>query len=152
MRKLLTREAMPLLVTYVLLAAISVAMFFLARSFPSSSMGAAAPGFFPQVISALLLVLSLAGILELARVNPEPVVFPPRVMAAMGLALGYIAAMHLFGYYPSTMVFSFLIMKLVRDGTKSTRVALDAAIITLFSYLFFEVMIDTYLPTGTVFR
>lgn len=151
MRRILTRERIPLLATYLCLAALSVVMFVLARSFPGSNMGAAAPGFFPQIISALLMVLTVIGLVDLARSSPEKVVFPPRVLTAMAMTLGYIGLMHLIGYYPSTLMFSFLIMLLARGSTSYLRVAIDSVLITLVSYLFFEVMIDAYLPTGVIF-
>lgn len=151
MRKIITRERVPLLLTYLTLIAISITMFVLARGFPGSRMGAAAPGFFPQVISVLLLVLCIFGLLELARSSPERVVIPPRVLAAMGLALGYIEAMHLIGYYPSTLLFAFLIMLISRERASWLRIALDALLITLGSYVFFEMLIDAYLPTGILF-
>ncbi len=152
MRKILTPDRIPLLVIYVCLTVISVSMFVLARSFPGSNMGAAAPGFFPQVVSALLLALTVLGLFELAKSSPEKVVFPPRVLAAMGLSVGYIGLMQYIGYYPSTLIFVFLMMILVRDGASYIRVIVDSVLITLVSYLFFELLIDAYLPTGIIFE
>lgn len=152
MRPIFTQRRLPLLVTYLCLAAIAGAMFVLARGFPAAHMGAAAPGFFPQVISALLLLLSLLGLWELSRSAPEKVVFPPAALAAMALALGYIGMMELVGYYPSTLLFSLAIMALVRGGASWLRLAIDSVLITLVSYLFFELAIDAYLPTGILFQ
>ena len=151
MRKYLTAERIPLTVTYLILAAIAVAMFLMARGFPGGRMGAAAPGFFPQVVSVVLLALSVLGLVELYRSVPERIRVPPRVIAAMSISVGYIGMMHLIGYYPSTLLFAFLMMLVARDRAHPVRVAVDAVIITFCSYLFFELLISAYLPTGVLF-
>src|SRR5688572_21381679 len=100
----LSRNALPLLTTYVCLMAISVGMFIQARGFPATHMGAASPGFFPQVVAVLLFVLSLLGLFELRADPPSAVTFPPRVLLGMASTVAYIGLMHLVGYYPSTFV------------------------------------------------
>lgn len=151
MRKLVTPERAPLLITYIVLITLSILMFVLARDFPGGKMGAAAPGFFPQIVSILLLLMCLLGVLELVRSMPERIAIPRRAVAAMSLSLGYIGAMYLIGYYPATLGFAFLVMVTMREGSSWLRLVCDAVLITLGSYLFFEVMIDTYLPTGALF-
>jgi hypothetical protein len=151
MQNIFSRSAAPLLLTYLCLAAASLAMLVLARNFPGAHMGAAAPGFFPQVIAGILLLLCLLGILELRSDPPAVTRVPLPVFAAMALSLGYIGGMIYIGYYPSTFIFAFLIMSLARGGASWLRLLIDSAIITFCSYLFFEVMIDAYLPTGVLF-
>lgn len=141
----------PLLVTYVGLIGLAILIFVLARNFPAAHMGAASPGFFPQVVAVVLLLLSIAGIVEVVRDPPERTHIPRRVLAAMALSLGYIGAMAYVGYYPSTFVFAALVMWLSRDGAGLPRVVMEAAVLVAFSYLFFELLISAYLPTGLLF-
>jgi hypothetical protein len=151
MRTIFRRSAVPLLVTYICLAAMSVAMFVLARGFPGAHMGAAGPGFFPQVLAGLLLLLCLLGVLELGTDVPNATRVPLPVLGAMALALGYIGLMFYIGYYPSTFLFAFALMSLMRKETSWARLAFDSVAITACSYLFFKIMIDAHLPTGVVF-
>jgi hypothetical protein len=147
----LKRTALPLLATYLALIAIAVALFVGARTFPSAHMGAASPGFFPQVVAVLLVGLSLLGILELRGEDPPAAPFSVPVLAGMAAALGYIGIMSLVGYYPSTFAFAVLLMWLVRGGASLVRIFIDATVIVLVSYLLFSLFIDAYLPTGILF-
>jgi hypothetical protein len=151
MRNIFRRSAIPLLITYGCLAVLSVAMFVLARNFPGSHMGAAAPGFFPQLVAGLLLLLCLLGVLELGRESLNIVDMPLPVLGAMAFALGYIGLMYYVGYYPSTFIFVFALMTLLRGEASWVRVGFDSIAITACSYLFFQVMIDAHLPAGILF-
>jgi hypothetical protein len=145
------RTALPLLATYLALIAIAIALFIGARSFPSAHMGPASPGFFPQVVAILLAGLSLLGILELRWEDPPVAVISAPVLAGMAAALGYIGLMSLIGYYPSTFVFAVLTMWLVRSGAGLVRIFVEAVVIVLVCYLLFSLVIEAYLPTGTLF-
>jgi hypothetical protein len=151
MQNIFRRSTFPLLVTYGCLAALAVAMFVLGRGFPGAHMGAAGPGFFPQVIAGLLLLLCLLGVLELRSDVPKVTRVPLPVVAAMGLSLGYIAAMFYIGYYPSTFLYVLALMSVVRKEASWARLVLDSIAITACSYVFFNMMIDAHLPTGVVF-
>jgi hypothetical protein len=145
------RSAFPLLATYLVLIAIAIALFIGARTFPSAHMGPASPGFFPQVVAILLAGLSLLGILELRSEDPPAAIVSAPVLASMAAALGYIGLMSLVGYYPSTFAFAVLIMWLVRSGASLVRIFVDAAAIVLVCYLLFSLVVEAYLPTGTLF-
>jgi hypothetical protein len=151
MRHILKRSAVPLLVTYSCLAALSVAMFILARGFPGAHMGAASPGFFPQVIAGLLLLLCILGVLELRRDVPTITRVPLPVIAVMALSIGYILTIFYIGYYLSTFFYVLALMSIVRSGASWARLLLDSVAITACSYLFFSVMVDAHLPSGAVF-
>jgi putative tricarboxylic transport membrane protein len=145
------RTALPLLATYLALIAIAIALFVGARTFPSAHMGPASPGFFPQVVAILLAGLSLLGILELRSEDPPVAVVSAPVLTGMAAALGYIGLMSLVGYYPSTFAFAVLIMWLVRNGASLVRILVDAAAIVLVCYLLFSLVVEAYLPAGTLF-
>lgn len=148
----LPADSGPLLFTYLALMGLSILIFVLARGFPFAHMGAAGPGFFPQVVAVLLCLLSLAGIAELWRNPARRARVPVRVLAVMALTLGYIGAMHYIGYYPSTFLFAALAMWSARDGAGVLRVLAEAALLVVVSFVFFELLIDAYLPTGVLFR
>ena len=145
------RSALPLLATYLALIAIAIGLFIGARTFPSAHMGAASPGFFPQVVAFLLAGLSLLGFLELRWEAPPAASFSVPVLASMAAALAYIGLMWIVGYYPSTFAFAVFLMWLVRSGASLVRICVDAAVIVLVSYLLFSFFIEAYLPTGILF-
>lgn len=145
-------NSLPLAITYVLLIGIATAMFVQARGFPAASMGPASPGFFPQVVAALIILLSLAGLIEL-RLEARPHVRIPRqVVFGVGAAVFYVGAMYVVGYYPSTFLFSTAIMWLVRGQASILRILVDSVILVAASYLLFDVLIDAVLPPGIVFQ
>jgi hypothetical protein len=49
----------PLLATYLAFIGLSILILVLARGFPAADMGAAGPGFFPQVVAVLLFLPEL---------------------------------------------------------------------------------------------
>jgi Tripartite tricarboxylate transporter TctB family len=151
MQSIFRRSTIPLLVAYGCLAALALAMFVLARGFPGAHMGPAGPGFFPQVIAGLLLLLCVLGVLELRSDVPKTTRVPLPVVAAMGLSLGYIATMFYIGYYPSTFLFALAVMSVLRKRVSWARLILDSIAITACSYVFFNIMIDAHLPAGVLF-
>ncbi len=151
-RTLFNGGRLPLMITYVVLIVISVIMFVQARNFPASNMGPASPGFFPQVVSVLILLLSVLGLLEL-RTEILPVVhFRRPVLLGIIASLVYIGVMYVIGYYPSTFLFSIFVMWLVRGQTSFVRISFDSAILVAVSYVLFDVTIGATLPVGILFE
>jgi hypothetical protein len=149
--QLLRPGSLPLAVTYILLIALSVVMFVQARSFPASNMGPASPGFFPQVVAALILLLCVAGLIELLLEAPPRARFPSRVLLGVLGSFLYIGLMHVVGYYPSTFLFAVFVMWLVRSGAPMLRILIDSAVLVAAAYLLFDVMIGAVLPRGILF-
>jgi hypothetical protein len=148
--------AMLLVATYVFLMAIAVGMFVGAAGFPARHLGPAGPGFFPQLVAVCLFCLSAWGILQAgieARAAPRsPARIPLRVLLGMGISIGYIVLMYFVGYFPSTLVYVFGILCLVRDESRAGRLALESAALTAIVFLFFRVIVRTYLPQGVLFE
>ena len=72
---------------------------------------------------------------------------------AMGVSLAYIQVMHIIGYFPSTFIFVFVIMLLVRGSSLKIGYALfHSLILTGVSFVLFEVMLNAYLPKGIWFK
>ncbi|MCL4765011.1 MAG: tripartite tricarboxylate transporter TctB family protein [Hyphomicrobiaceae bacterium] len=151
-RQHLRPGSLPLTITYIVLIVISVVMFVQAREFPASSMGPASPGFFPQVVAGLIILLCVAGLIELRLKSPPPVSFPRRVVLGIFAAFLYVGVMYVVGYYPSTFLFSVFIMWLVRGQVSLVRIVIDSAVLVAVAYLLFDVMIGAVLPPGTLFE
>ncbi|MEZ5843894.1 MAG: tripartite tricarboxylate transporter TctB family protein [Hyphomicrobiaceae bacterium] len=134
--------------TYLALIGIATAMIVVARGFPAATLGPAGPGFFPQLIAVILIVLSIAGLVEALRLDGPTVNIPWRVVTAMVLSLAYVGGMYLIGFYPSTFLFCFAIMTMVRDGESILRIIFEALVLAAVSYLFFGLLLKAYLPTG----
>ena len=72
---------------------------------------------------------------------------------SMGVALAYIQVIYLIGYFPSTFIFVFVIMLLVRGSSlKIGYVLFHSFILTGLSFVLFEVMLNAYLPKGIWFE
>jgi uncharacterized membrane protein YGL010W len=135
--------------------AIAVGIYLGAGSFPGRHLGPAGPGFFPRLVAAGLFCLSAWGLL-LRRTDAEglrgQVSIPPRVLLGMGASVLYILLMYFVGYFPSTLLFVFVIMWLVRDGAPAWRLGAESAALTGFAFLVFRVIVKTYLPLGIFFE
>lgn len=141
--------------TYLVLMAAAAGIYVGAMSFPARHLGPAGPGFFPQLVAGVLFSLCLWGLfLSWAGAEgPQPRVrIPPRVLLGMGVSLLYILSMELVGYFPSTLLFVFLIMSLVRDGAGYGRLAAESLALTAIVFLLFRIILKTYLPLGILFE
>jgi hypothetical protein len=144
------QQRMALCIAYIGLIVLSVAMLLAARRFPGAAMGPAGPGFFPQVVAFFLVGLCVLGLVEARRMDERTVRFPPQVLASMAVALAYVGAMHFIGFYPSTFLFCFAVMWLVRDGDGLVRLLFEALALVTVTYLFFGLLLKAYLPTGVL--
>lgn len=152
LRPLLRDGNLPLTITYTVLLVVSTIMFVQARGFPASNMGPASPGFFPQVVAVLIVLLSIFGLFELQAEALPAVHFPRPVLIAITASLAYIGIMYVVGYYPSTFFFSIFVMWLVRGRASLLRIVIDSSILVAVSYALFDLMINATLPAGTLFE
>ena len=142
--------------TYVVLIILSIGVFFASRNLPGKEYGAASPGFFPQVLVISLFVFSICGIIELWRERQREGIGKIRihrkVLVAMGISLAYIPTMDLIGYFPSTFIFVFAIMFLVRGGSlRISYLMLNSLVLTGLTFVLFKLMLNAYLPKGILF-
>lgn len=147
----------PLFVIYVAMLILSIGVFFIANKFPGKEYGVASPSFFPQILAVFLFVLSILGMIELWRQGKpnkfEKLRVSKEVLMSMGVALAYIQVIYLIGYFPSTFIFVFVIMLLVRGSSlKIGYVLFHSFILTGLSFVLFEVMLNAYLPKGIWFE
>lgn len=137
--------------------AVAAAVLLITPGFPEGQEGVhlTGPAFFPNIMAYLLILLGTAQILagiRKARVgNGEPK-FPASRTSALRLAgffvltAGFVALFNPLGFFPTTLVFLFLLMLLF--GMPAAKSALFSALYTVVIYLLFGQLFTIGLPAG----
>lgn len=139
---------------------IGVALFFIviagyvlysAQSFPGEIDHVPGPGYFPKILSGILIALSLMLIVSSRRVSSAPVgLFAKEntiVFIAAAITLAYFAVIYVFGFLIATPVYLIAIFRFFRMSSWRSAV-LAAAITTAASYAVFTTVLEVQLPSG----
>lgn len=127
---------------YVLLAA---------RSFPGEIDHVPGPGYFPTILSGVLILLSLLLIASSRHVSEASLgIFVKQnriVFAAGALTVAYLALLFVFGFLVATPIYLIAILRFFRM-TRWRSLLLTAALTTAASYAIFTTVLEVQLPSG----
>ena len=137
-----------------LFIAVSLYVLFAVQSFPKAVDGVPGPGFFPAVLSVVILFLSFLLLLSSRKVSTASLnVFckeNSRVFIAGGLTAGYIALIYIGGFLIATPLYLISIMRFF--GMKSWLSAVMAAVLTTAAtFVVFGTVLAVQLPGGMFF-
>ena len=131
--------------------AVACYVLFAARSFPGEIDHVPGPGYFPTVLSSILILLSVLLLVSSRHVNDVPLgIFTRKnsiVFIAGGLTLAYLGLIFVFGFLIATPLYLIAIFRFF--GIASWRsIVTTAAITTVASYAVFTTILEVQLPSG----
>lgn len=137
--------------------AIAAAVLLITPGFPEGQAGVnlTGPAFFPNIMAYLLIILGaaqiLAGIRKVRAGKGEPKDAASRaaVLRMAGffaLIAGFVVLFNPLGFFPTTLVFLFLLMMLF--GMPAAKSALFSVLYTVVIYLLFGQLFTIGLPAG----
>lgn len=137
--------------------AVAAAVLLITPGFPEGQAGVnlTGPAFFPNIMAYLLILLGaaqiLAGIRKARAGNGEPKDGASRAAALrmagfFVLIAGFVVLFNPLGFFPTTLVFLFLLMLLF--GMPAAKSALFSALYTVVIYLLFGQLFTIGLPAG----
>ncbi|MGM0432929.1 MAG: tripartite tricarboxylate transporter TctB family protein [Spirochaetota bacterium] len=137
-----------------ILLILSIAVLIAIANFKDTAEGyrAIAPSFFPNLISIVMVVLSLALISEGWR-KPPSLIFAPvtdktnvlRAFALLGLIIGLVLVWEYIGFILSSLLFVLLVQVLLGEKRK-VRIILVAVAVTAALYIVFVLLLRVPLP------
>jgi putative tricarboxylic transport membrane protein len=132
---------------------LSVAVFFKANTYRQQAIFVYGPNFFPQLLSALificaviLLVYAIRGkvLAETDHIDKRGFL---RLIAAIGICIGYLLIMQLIGFAIATSIFLFSLMALLGQVGMVKRVA-NSVIVSLVVWAIFHYFLLIPIPSG----
>ena len=133
-----------------------------------SVVGVVGPKFFPQVLAAIIMTMSILlgidGLTHALHRSPEPVaIMPPadsapksflnhpvvRIVTLIFLVSGYVFALDLLGYRISSVFFVGLLL-LFKGMRSPLWVGITSLVLVLSLYLLFHVLLSIPLPVGSL--
>jgi putative tricarboxylic transport membrane protein len=131
--------------------AVSCYVLFSARSFPGEIDKVPGPGYFPTILSVILIVLSLLLMATSGKVRSASLgIFTKKnsiVFIAGGVTLAYLALVFVFGFLIATPLYLIAIFRFFRM-TSWRSVLLTACLTTAASYAVFTTVLEVQLPSG----
>lgn len=131
--------------------AIACYVLYSAQSFPGEIDKVPGPGYFPTILSVILILLSLLLIATSRKVNNAPLgIFAKKnsiVFIAAGVTLVYLGLIFVFGFLIATPLYLIAIFRFFRM-TRWRSLLLAAGITTAASYAVFTAILEVQLPSG----
>ncbi len=131
--------------------ALSCYVLFSAQSFPGKIDNVPGPGYFPTILSIILILLSLLLIASSGKVDNSPLGIFSRensiVFIAGGVTLAYLGLIYIFGFLMATPLYLIAILRFFRMRNWRS-VVLTAGITTGASYAIFTTVLEVQLPSG----
>lgn len=138
----------------VFLSVLSIAVFFYAeQQYAGSGVNTYGPNFFPQVVSAMLLIASISLITQALRgkslknfesINKDGLI---RASVTLAMAIAYLFLMQYLGFYLATAVFLFITMKYLGLKSYLTTLLVSVSIATIV-FGIFKIFLKIPLPEG----
>lgn len=132
------------------LLVISCIYFSMALSFPMFSKGIPGSGFLPQIIGAILIVLTGYELIKNYKLNKEDKAITANLKEMLYLIIlitAYIFLFSIIGALISTVLFMVLVLFLFNKGNLKQNL-LIGILTPVIIYVMFEVLLNTGLPTG----
>lgn len=133
---------------------IAVFVFMTARTYPGASNGALGPGFFPMVLSGIMVLLSVLLVVNIRKEKDEPLNLFNRknaiVLISIAIITAYVILLNVVGFVIATPLFLFTMMRYF----KLTNWKLNACISLLTMgvlYGVFTTFLSVQLPGGILF-
>ena len=131
--------------------ALSCYVLFSAQSFPGKIDNVPGPGYFPTILSIILILLSVLLIASSGKVENAPLgIFSKKnsiVFIAGGVTLAYLGLIYVFGFLMATPLYLIAILRFFRMRNWRS-VVLTAGITTAASYAIFTTVLEVQLPSG----
>jgi len=131
--------------------AVAAYVLYSAQSFPGEINHVPGPGYFPTILSVILIGLSLVLIVSSRDVSSAPLgIFSKEnsiVFIAGGLTLAFIGLIYVLGFLIATPLYLIAILRFFRM-TSWRSVLLTAVITTAASYAVFTTVLEVQLPSG----
>lgn len=134
--------------------ALSVGVFFVARTFPGTTAGAMGPGFFPMIIAVIVFFLSALLLFDLRKQEATPLGLTSKTIATVFLSLvitaAYVAMIRILGFPLATFLYLIGIMKFF--GAKGFVIPLViSTCVTGLIHGVFTVLLFVQMPRGIIF-
>lgn len=137
---------------------ISVFMFIEAGSFPPGSNGALGPGFFPRVLSVLVVFLSVLELVnsrnaQVPEGQEKVLLFKKenaRVWISMLISILYIFGLKYIGFIIMTPVYLFVMLWYYKIRNKALLISVPLGIMGVL-YVVFTILLHVKLPAGMIF-
>ena len=131
--------------------ALSCYVLFSAQSFPGKIDNVPGPGYFPTILSIILILLSLLLIASSGKVDNSPLGIFSRensiVFIAGGVTLAYLGLIYIFGFLIATPLYLIAILRFFRMRNWQS-VVLTSVLTTAASYAIFTTVLEVQLPSG----
>ena len=131
--------------------ALSCYVLFSAQSFPGKIDNVPGPGYFPTILSVILILLSLLLIASSGKVDNAPLGIFSRensiVFIAGGVTLAYLGLIYIFGFLIATPLYLIAILRFFRMRNWQS-VVLTSVLTTAASYAIFTTVLEVQLPSG----
>ena len=114
--------------------------------------GRLGPGFFPRILGATAIVMTIWALLEEMRNEDAPHGAAQQwrdVALLMALALGYAVLLRLFGGLAATVIFLAVALSLLNRG-KPLKNALISVLVPAFVYLLFDRILNANMPPALI--
>lgn len=131
--------------------AVSCYVLFSAQSFPGKIDNVPGPGYFPTILSILLIVLSLLLLATSGNASNAPLgIFSKEnrlVLVAGGITVVYLGLLVVLGFLVATPLYLIAIFRYFKM-TSWRSILLTAGITTAASYAIFTTVLEVQLPSG----
>ena len=141
----------------VVLCILSVAIYLYAEQYAGRGVNTYGPNFFPQVLSLMLFLSSVALIIQALRgkalktleeVNKSGLI---RAAVTLMIAIGYVLLMKVLGFYLSTVLFLFVVMTYLGQKRLWIRI-LVTILVASAVYGLFHYFLKIPLPEGIFYK
>ena len=131
--------------------ALACYVLFAARSFPGEIDHVPGPGYFPTILAAILILLSVLLIVSSRHVSEASLGIFARqnriIFVAGGLTVTYLALLFVFGFLIATPIYLIAILRFFRM-TRWRSLLLTSVLTTAASYALFTTVLEVQLPSG----
>ena len=137
----------------IVLSILSITIYLYAEQYVGRGVNTYGPNFFPQVLSILLLVASIALIVKAVKGSEQKQLEETdkkgfiRALVALILAIGYIQIMQFLGFYLSTALFLYILMMYFGQKSQILYIA-SSILVSSVIYGIFHFFLKIPLPEG----
>lgn len=145
-------------VTSVVFFLIAAYAFYMASTFPPGALGVPGPGYFPKILSVLVMILAIIEFVQSIKNSddaPETGVKlfskeNSRVWISLGLIIIYFIGLFTIGFIISTLIYLFVMLSYFKVKNIFIKVGVPIAL-TAVLYFVFTILLKVQLPSGMLF-
>ncbi|HHX59248.1 MAG TPA: tripartite tricarboxylate transporter TctB family protein [Epulopiscium sp.] len=137
---------------------IALYVFVIAGAFPKAAMGVPGPGYFPRILSVVVIILSIIELFQCRLTGGDGTcegikLFSMenlRVWVSLGFIIFYFAGLAFAGFAISTAIYLFVMLRYFKVKSIIVQVAVPLGLTSVLFFIF-TVLLKVQLPVGILF-